>query len=218
MGVTAAGRHRLDAEASWISVHSRATLTCMRFRDLFEQWGLKGIKLTAGFAELEWAPEDSDRDAAWDLYVELLTRSATQPLPDDVGIERTALESVHSLFPTTRAVLKTHGRKAERFARVAIVVLNQVVRPFTARWHRPSESGALAGPEQTQRFRVELAQLRSDLLRYTAMLAAIAGVEDLSSLEAPLGLPAVPSAEGRGLITREKSPIAQGKPLGQDHA
>ena len=25
--------------------------------------------------------KDADREAAWDLYVELLTRSATQPLP-----------------------------------------------------------------------------------------------------------------------------------------
>ena len=33
-----------------------------------------------GILEMEWAPRDPDRKAAWELYVELLTRIATQYL------------------------------------------------------------------------------------------------------------------------------------------
>lgn len=53
------------------------------------------------------------------------------------GDERMAPDSVHNLFAITRGTLKTQGRKPGKFAKIAIVVLNQVVRPFTAKWHKP---------------------------------------------------------------------------------
>jgi hypothetical protein len=36
---------------------------------------------------MEWKPSDPDKAAARDLYVELLTRITTQPLPDEDGVE-----------------------------------------------------------------------------------------------------------------------------------
>ena len=47
-----------------------------------------------------------------------------------------ALDSFYALFPVTREILRRRGRGAIAFSKVAIPVLNQVVRPFTARWHR----------------------------------------------------------------------------------
>ncbi len=76
----------------------------------------------------------SGKEAAWDLYVELLTRITTQPLPDEDGVEQTALDSIYALFGITRETLKAHGRSCIQFAKIAIVVLEQVVRPFTAKW------------------------------------------------------------------------------------
>lgn len=74
------------------------------------------------------------------------------------GDEETALKSIHSLFPTTRDIIKQHGRKSLTFTKLAIVVLNQIIRPFTA--------------------------LQADLRRYTGMLGEMAGVEeDLMLLE-----------------------------------
>lgn len=63
-------------------------------------------------------------------------------------------------------------------------MLNQIVRPFTARWHRLSEQGAFKEPAQCQTFREELVALQTQLTRYTQMLSAMAGVEDLTKLEA----------------------------------
>ena len=77
----------------------------------------------------------------WALYIELLTRITTQPLPTEHGDEETALDSVYSLFEITRAVIKEHGRDCINFTKIAIVVLNQVVRPFTAKWHRKNLAG-----------------------------------------------------------------------------
>ncbi len=156
----------------------------MKWRDLLENWGMTSLKLKAGFLETEWRPSDPDKDAAWDLYVELLTRIATQPLPDLEGIEKTALDSVYSLFPTTRAILKARGRQCVEFTKLAIVVLNQQVRPFTAKWHKISVDGGFSKPETCQQFRRELLALQVQLLTYARALADIAGVEDLTQLDA----------------------------------
>lgn len=72
-------------------------------------------------------------------FVELLTRITMQPLSDEDGVEQTALDSIHALFEITRQTLKTHGRSCIEFTRIAVIVLNQVVRSFTAKWHRKSQ-------------------------------------------------------------------------------
>ena len=155
----------------------------MKWRDLLENWGLTSLKLKAGFLETEWKPTDPDKDAVWDLYVELLTRITTQPLPTQDGIEKTALDSIYSLFPTTRSILKSRGRQCFEFTKLAVVVLNQIVRPFTAKWHRVSTEGGFSKPESCQQFRQELAELQSQLIVYAKALADIAGVEDLTELD-----------------------------------
>lgn len=154
----------------------------MKLRELFQEVSLTKVKLNLKFAELEWEPKDSDREAAWELYVELLTRVVTQPLAKDHGWEKAALESIHSLFPTTRRVLRSKGRNCTEFTKVAIPVLNQVIRPFTAKWHKLSLASALQDTDQCQAFRADLADLQQDMASYTRLLATIAQVEDLSEL------------------------------------
>lgn len=155
----------------------------MKLKDLFEKWGLAKLKVKMGILDLEWAPNDPDKNGAWELYVELLTRITTQRLPEEHGDEKTALDSIHSLFETTREVLKRNGKGCGQFARIAVIVLNQVVRPFTARWHGLSLEGAFDDKEKCKTFRTELTELQNDLLNYTKMLADMADVEDLTELE-----------------------------------
>lgn len=52
--------------------------------------------------------------------VELLTCITTQPLPDEDGVEQTALDSIHALFGLTRQTLKDHGRSCIQLARIAV--------------------------------------------------------------------------------------------------
>ena len=125
----------------------------------------------------------ADKNAAWALYIELLTRITTQPLPIEHGDEKTALDSVYSLFETTREVIREHGPECINFTKIAIVVLNQVIRPFTAKWHRKSLAGDFEDETERVVFREELAVLQEDLRKYSRMLADIAGVEDLTDLE-----------------------------------
>jgi hypothetical protein len=63
------------------------------------------------------------------LYIELLTRISTQYLQPVHGDEKTALDSIHNLFSLTREILKSHGRDCQEFAKIAIPILNQIVRP-----------------------------------------------------------------------------------------
>ena len=149
---------------------------------LYDKWGMTCLKITLPFAELEFQPQDADKAAAWELYIELLTRITTQPLDKRHGDEATALTSVYSLFGTTREIIKRNGRECFEFTKIAIIVLNQIVRPFTAKWHKSSVEGTFKNPEQCNEFRDELNILQGRLRTYTKMLADMAGVEDLSHL------------------------------------
>jgi hypothetical protein len=152
-------------------------------RDFLEKWGLSSLKLNLGFLEGEFSPHDPDRAAAWELYIELLTRITTQYLPPDDGDEETALKSVHALFQLTREILRRHGSGCGEFAKLAIPVLNQIIRPFTAKWHKLSLAGAFKDAARCAEFRRELAALQQRLRGYTKALAAMANVEDLTALE-----------------------------------
>ena len=158
----------------------------MRLSDFLEKSGMASLKITPPFLQMEWTTETADKDAAWALYIELLTRITTQPLPTEQGWvdEKTALDSVYSLFAITREVIKEQGPDCINFTKIAIVVLNQVIRPFTAKWHRKSLAGDFEQESERAAFREELAALQVELRKYSRMLADIAEVEDLTDLEA----------------------------------
>jgi len=155
----------------------------MRYKDLFGKWGLTQLKVKTPVAEMVWEPSDFDKEAAWELYVELITRVTTQRLDDQHGTEAAALASIHKLFELTRKSLKNQGRKAEHFTKLAVLVLNQIVRPFTSKWHRLSESNAFENPDQCKEFRAELIALQDSLRSYTKLLADLADVEDLTEID-----------------------------------
>ncbi len=155
----------------------------MKWRKWLENWDMASLKIKAPFLEMEWSPSEPDKNAAWELYIELLTRITTQSLVANHGDEQTALNSVYSLFPITRAIIKENGRECIEFTKLAVVVLNQKVRPFTAKWHKLSIEQGFRDPGQCAQFREELQELQEVLRVYTKMLADMAGVEDLTELE-----------------------------------
>ena len=159
----------------------------MNWESWLKRWGLDNLKLKTGFLEADLSMKDGDKEAAWKLYVELLTRITTQALPKDSGDEETALDSIYSLFKTTRQILKEQGKDCVEFTKLAVIVLNQIVRPFTTEWHRKMLVGKLKNvPENEQEcrvFREELDSLQVELRKYSRALADLAGVEDLTDLE-----------------------------------
>ena len=84
----------------------------MNLATLLKRFDLEKVGFGPKWVNAEFSLKDGDRIAAWELYVEMLTRIATQRLPSESGDEKTALEGIHSLFPTTRGILRQHGREA----------------------------------------------------------------------------------------------------------
>ena len=155
----------------------------MKWKKWLENWDMTSLKIKAPYLEMEWAPSEPDKKAAWLMYIELLTRITTQSLAAEHGDEKTALDSVYSLFATTRTVIKDTGPDCIEFTKIAVVVLNQKIRPFTAKWHKKSLAGDFSKVSECKQFRAELSVLQNTLRVYTAMLADMAGVEDLTDLE-----------------------------------
>ena len=150
------------------------------------------VSLPFGIGSAEWQADDTERRAAWSLYVELVTRIAVQSLEIDEGLLREALNSLYSLFGTTRQVLKEAGPDVgaahNSVGGIAIAVLNRGLRPFLSKWHprlqawevkRPINRSAKEHEQQWSEeleLRNALASLRQDLELYALALAEIAGV------------------------------------------
>ena len=135
-----------------------------------------GVSFTKKKLKAALNSNDVRKKAAWDLYVEMETRIITQPLAPKHGDEKTALKSIYSLFKTTRDILKKYGPDCSEFSEIALAVLNQMVRPFTAKWHRKKLKGAFKSKAECAKFRKELASLQKILRAYTVVLAKMAGV------------------------------------------
>jgi hypothetical protein len=159
-----------------------------------------------------WAPDEEERKAAWEMYVELVTRVATVELRPHEGLLREALSSLYSLFGTTRAILRAHGPGVAQpkrggelsFGYLAVAILNGALRPLLARWHplleehesnRPAGVSRLEHERQWEHhalLRHELEEVRQSLLRYADLLAEVSGVQ---SLVVPVGAPGPANGE-----------------------
>ena len=119
--------------------------------------------------DVPWQPGEEDKTAAAKMHIQLVSRIATQPLGYLAGDEKTALTSVYNLFEKAREISTAHP-KAQHFEALTWHVLNEHVRPFTARWHGKSERGALAALDATDEFRTELKALRPILQQFDRLL------------------------------------------------
>lgn len=143
------------------------------------------------------AAVDADQQsAAWEIYVELVTRVAVVELGDDQGTLREALSSLHTLFGTIRAILRRRGPAVARapgeepseVSVLAMAILNDVLRPLLADWHPrllAHESRCPSGLSATEHerawarndeMRQALGKARLRLGDHARLLAAAAGV------------------------------------------
>ena len=153
-----------------------------------------------GLIKGEWGLGERDqRRAAWEMYVELVTRISVQPLREDEGLLRESLSSLYALFGETRRILRHYGpvtAKPDRkrmlsFGAIAVTVLNVWLRPFLAKWHpllsdyehrRPAGTSAYAHErawDQVGAFRDALEDLRGKLTSYADLLAEACEIQSL---------------------------------------
>ena len=146
-----------------------------------------------------WEPNDAERAAAWELYVELITRAAVVPLEN--GLLREALSSLYSLFSSARSVLREYGPQVAEPRRdgeynlgyLLVVMLNYAVRPVLSYWHpalqawehtRPTDTSPIEHERAWDYYddlRAVLADCRDHLAIYAGLLATACGVPDLQA-------------------------------------
>ncbi|MEO0802989.1 MAG: hypothetical protein AAFY57_12020 [Cyanobacteria bacterium J06642_2] len=151
------------------------------------------VSLPFGIGSAKWKADPTEREAAWELYVELVTRVAVQPLPDGVGTVREAMNSLYSLFASTREILRDAGPKVgasrDSVGGIAIAVLNKGLRPFLSKWHPELQAWEAIKRDNVSpkaheqdwelepQARGELEVLRKKLAQYASELAKIAGIK-----------------------------------------
>lgn len=108
------------------------------------------------------------------IWVELKTRITTQRLHYRSGDEDTAAQSIYKLFQKCRDLM-TDSSPATLFEKAALNMLNDTIRPYTARWHGwmtpdPAEKDEkgnsvrkLNDPQVRRKFRTELRELQPKL-------------------------------------------------------
>ncbi len=163
------------------------------------------INLPFGLGGANILVTESQKNVAWALYIELSTRIAGVELEPGMGSAREALNSLYSLFETTRSVLREQGSDAaegpESVGPIAIDILNKGLRPFMVKWHTSlGNFESLQAEEQRAKFAGDvqvivdesqwpefnnfyeaLEENRQGMLLYIGALADIAGISHKSN-------------------------------------
>jgi hypothetical protein len=153
----------------------------------------------------EWVADEAQRTAAWEMYIELVTRVSIQPLHEGDGLLREAMSSLHALFGETRRILRAYGPDVARperkkflsFGAIAVDVLNVWLRPFLAHWHprlaayefrRDVATSAVAHERawnDGKDLRTALTGLQQKLVAYADLLAEVCEIQSLHAKPEP---------------------------------
>jgi hypothetical protein len=158
-----------------------------------------GLPFGLGSMSGTWEPDEQEQKAAWEMYVELITRTSIEELAEEEGSVREALSSLYTLFGTTREILRKYGPAVAKpkggdlsFGLIAVTVLNKVLRPLLTRWHpeladyeshRPPDASPIAYERAWPRaaeLRSDLNEVRRSLRTYAGYLAEVAEVPPLA--------------------------------------
>jgi hypothetical protein len=160
---------------------------------------LKEVGINLFGASATWIADTDQQKAAWEMYVELVTRISVATLEDDEGLVREALSSLYALFGETRRILRAYGpavaspvkKRSVSFGAIAVRVLNEWLRPFLAKWHpllADHESRRPAGAsvyeherawDKAKPLRADLRDLQKRLAGYADVLAEVCEIQPL---------------------------------------
>lgn len=152
-----------------------------------------------GGIEGTWQADENEVNAAWELYIELITRISVAELKPDEGLLREALTSLYNLFGITRDILRKYGSSVARpknddyisFGYLAVAILNAVIRPVLSKWHsllldyEATKTDSISSFEHEKKWdknkalRSELNRVRIILFQYADLLAQVADVPSL---------------------------------------
>ncbi|WP_246659387.1 patatin-like phospholipase family protein [Rhizobium sp. FY34] len=136
--------------------------------------GLFGPEFLEAYGSSGWTEDASNKAAAHQFRTELVSRIATARLSYGRGVEKRALQSIVELFKRAREIT-AENVGCGTFEILVWHTLNSSVRPFTAKWHPLSVSGALDALDSSDDFRAELYRVQGVLRELERGLALLEG-------------------------------------------
>ena len=142
--------------------------------------------------------DEAIRKNLWKLYVEACTRISLRELPDDVGDEGEALDSLYKVFTLARECLigcyhhipdfnadQTIEEMGEdtyqRSACSLIITFMEHLRPFVSRWHTKRLAGCFEEPQDLHTKRV-CKEFRQELRKLQVGEGSKMGVKQILNL------------------------------------
>ena len=172
---------------------------------------LQSVDVSIGIPPLSingsFRPSTAERNAAWELLVELTSRTTVTSLRRSEGLIGEELASYEQVIELTRELLRKAGPEVAddhhdgnlTLGLIAMRVLNEVLRPAIAKWQpkladyealRPAGVGPLLWEQRwpdANECRLALTALRTTVRTYVDVLGRIAGTADLA--DAAVSLP-----------------------------
>ena len=164
----------------WIVLH-RTGSPFKRLRS-FE---IDQASLGLGSSTLVLRPNETDRQIAYQIWVELSTRKIGIPIDLDHDVVAEIYDSWYSFFSITRDLIKSvpvqrvRRRDTAKIVQLSVDILNQGLRPHLTRWQArfrhwyrselENASGTTA-PQDIQKRFPEYSRLSADLLKLNARL------------------------------------------------
>ncbi len=150
------------------------------------------IKLPGlGSTKLDLA--NPQRAAARKIFLEMTTRTVTQPLDKDTGTLTAAMSSLYDFFQIVREELKKMpptppgtDPKAETLESIAHRMMNEALRPYTSRWHPRLDTWNQTGLVETdwplhEQCRHDLNRMRSLAIKYANTLGEAAVIPNINT-------------------------------------
>jgi hypothetical protein len=160
----------------------------IKFRNLFQKFEIDQAEVGIGATKLKLAINETDRQIAYKIWVELSTRKIGLPIDLEHDVISEVYDSWHTFFSVTRELVKDvpvnkfRRKETEEIVRMSIGVLNDGLRPHLTRWQarfrrwyvKASEHTDFGehSPQEIQQKFPKYDELQKDLLEVNQRLMA----------------------------------------------
>lgn len=112
----------------------------LRYRNLFQKFEIDQAEVGVGTNKLTLLINETDRQIAYKIWVELSTRKIGLPIDLEHDVISEVYDSWHTFFTVTRELIKDvpvnkfRRKDTEEIVRMSIGVLNDGLRPHLTKW------------------------------------------------------------------------------------
>jgi hypothetical protein len=147
-------------------------------------WQLDGAEMGLGDLKLSFKPNNTDRQIAYSIWVELSTRKIGLPIYVEDDVISEVYDSWYAFFGVTREMIKdipvskVRGNSTSQIIDLSVEVLNEGLRPHLTKWQarfrhwyeRQMDNKSDASPQEVQKDFPAYDELIADLLEVNKRL------------------------------------------------